>query len=118
VRVRSVAVERTKAKSSDESTGGDLADQLVGAVNQGTKEMGNKGKISKASCLRGAPGSYACSYVRKAPGKTADCAVALIRRTRQAGLVKLTVHAAGKVSLPPSRCGPVTKVLHALGATG
>jgi hypothetical protein len=55
--------------------------------------------------------------VRSVRGKGRDCAVALLRWTPH-GDSTYTVQTAGRVALAPGQCGPVKKVLHALGTSG
>jgi hypothetical protein len=73
--------------------------------------------MDHVSCISGGPGSYACSYVRTLPGNAGTCGVAILRWTPNAAST-FTVQTAGRVALAPAQCGPVTKVLHALGSSG
>jgi hypothetical protein len=97
-----------------------VARDLVGSANSAAVSLGSKGgggTIADASCLKGSPGSYACSFVRSVPGKSRDCAVAILNWTPH-GDSTYTVQTAGKVALAPEECGPVKKVLHVLGTSG
>jgi hypothetical protein len=94
-----------------------VADQLAGASNARSEMTADGRRISHVSCISGGPGSYACSYVRTVPGKGVTCALAILRWT-PSGASTFTVQTAGRVALPPRRCGPVAKVLHVLGTSG
>jgi hypothetical protein len=93
-----------------------VAAQLAGATNARSAMVGG-GTIAHVSCLHGGARSYACSYVRTSPAKGSSCAVAILLWTPQLAST-FTVQTAGRVALAPSRCGPVTKVLHVLGTSG
>ena len=71
----------------------------------------------QVSCIEGSVGSYACSFVRALPPQPGVCSVALLRWTPDAGST-YTVTTAGRVDLPATQCGPVTKVMHVLGTGG
>jgi hypothetical protein len=98
-------------------TAAQVEQDLVGLANTHSVAIGSAARIRHASCVSGSPGSYACSYVRIVPPGGGVCAVALLRWTPDRAST-YTVTTAGRVSLPPEQCGPVTKVLHVLGTTG
>jgi hypothetical protein len=77
--------------------------ELVGAANaEGTRAGG--GTIAHASCVQGSPGSYACSFVRREPGRAGTCAVAILSWTPD-GDSTYTVVTAGRVALEPGEWG-------------
>jgi hypothetical protein len=98
-------------------TAGAVAGQLAGVANAHATLTGAGGRIEHVSCISGGRGSYACSYVRTVPGNGGVCAVALLRWTPHSAST-FTVQTSGRVALAPGRCGPVTRVLHALGTSG
>jgi hypothetical protein len=94
----------------------EVAQDFLDVNNAHATAIGSAARFGKVSCLQGDPGSYVCSYVRTVPPSAGVCAVAMLKWTPDATST-YTVQTAGRVSLTPAACGPVTKVLHALGTS-
>ena len=90
---------------------------LTGVANTRSIEIGSPARLVHMSCISASPGSYACSYVRIVPPNPGSCALAVLEWTPDSAST-YTVKTAGRVALPPEKCGPVKKVLHVLGTSG
>ena len=104
---RTAAAARTTSRPAP--TAAEVARDLVGVTTLAQGEW-----ISRVSCVEGSTGSYVCSFARP---QADACAVAMLKWTPDRPSM-FTVQAAGRVLLAAEECGPVTEVLHALGASG